>query len=67
MMSSDGWQRLEMIEYLTVEEVLALHKYAIRRYGGSYGVASVDRLESALNTPKQTMFGEELYSTVPTL
>ena len=53
-----------MTEYLTVDEVLALHKYAIRRYGGSYGVASMERLESALNTPKQTMFGDELYPDI---
>jgi len=53
-----------MTEYLTVDEVLVLHEYAIRRYGGSYGVASVERLESALNMPKQTMFGEELYPDI---
>lgn len=53
-----------MTEYLALEEVLALHEYAIRRYGGSYGVASLERLESALNTPKQTMFGEELYPDI---
>jgi len=53
-----------MTKYLTVDEVLVLHEYAIRRYGGSYGVTSVERLESALNAPKQTMFGEELYPNI---
>jgi len=52
-----------MIKYLTLEEVLYLHDYAIHRYGGSYGIANMGQLQSTLNAPKQTMFGEELYRT----
>jgi len=53
-----------MIQYLTIEDVLALHDYAIQRYGGSSGILGMGRLESALDTPKQAMFGEELYPDV---
>jgi death-on-curing protein len=53
-----------MTRRLTVEHVLVLHEYAIQRYGGSRGILDRGRLESALNTPKQTMFGEELYPDV---
>lgn len=53
-----------MTKYLAIDEVLALHDYAIQRYGGSYGVASMEKLESALDTPKQTVFGEELYPNI---
>jgi death-on-curing protein len=53
-----------MIQYLTIEDILALHDYAIQRYGGSPGVLGMGRLESALDAPKQTMFGEELYPDV---
>ncbi|MBC7226688.1 MAG: type II toxin-antitoxin system death-on-curing family toxin [Thermoflexales bacterium] len=50
-----------MIRYLTVEEVIAIHEYAVREFGGSAGVASIARLESAIAAPRQTMFGEDLY------
>ena len=53
-----------MTKYLTLEEVLFLHDYAIQRYGGSYGIANMGQLESARNAPKQTMFGEELYPDI---
>jgi len=53
-----------MMKYLTLEEVLYLHDYAIHRYGGSYGIANMGQLQSALNAPKQTMFGEELYPDI---
>ena len=38
-----------MTKHLTVDEVLILHEYAIQRYGGSHGIASVERLESAFD------------------
>jgi len=49
------------IRYLTAEEVILIHEYAIREFGGGFGLASMARLESALALPQQTMFGEDLY------
>jgi len=49
------------MRYLTVDEVLVLHDYAIERFGGSPGLASLERLEASLAVPMQTMFGQELY------
>jgi death on curing protein len=37
-----------MIDYLTIEEVLAIHEDQINRYGGSFGLRDVGQLESAL-------------------
>lgn len=49
------------MKHLTIEEVIAIHDHAIREFGGSPEIASVARLESAVATPRQTMFGQELY------
>ncbi len=49
------------MNYLTKEDLLDLHTYAITRYGGLLGIQSQDRLQTALNAPRQQMFGAELY------
>jgi death-on-curing protein len=52
------------IHYLTKEELLDLHVYAVSRFGGQMGIASQDRLHNVLNAPRQEMFGAELYGDV---
>ena len=49
------------IRYLSPAEVLLIHDHAIREFGGSFGLISLERLEAAIGAPRQTMFGEELY------
>ncbi len=49
------------MQYLTKEQLLDLHTYAVTRYGGLLGIASQDRLQTVLNAPRQKMFGVELY------
>ncbi len=49
------------MHYLDLDEVLRLHEWAIAEYGGSPELGDLGRLESALATSKQTMFGEDLY------
>ncbi|MCG8346695.1 MAG: type II toxin-antitoxin system death-on-curing family toxin [Chloroflexales bacterium] len=49
------------MNYLTKEDLLDLHTYAVLRYGGLLGIASQDRLQAVLNAPRQEMFGTELY------
>ena len=53
------------MEYLTKDDLLDLHAYIITRYGGRLGIASQDRLTSALDAPRQVMFGAELHPDVP--
>ena len=53
------------MNYLTKDEVLDLHAYIITRYGGRLGIASQDRLISAVDAPRQVMFGAELYPDLP--
>lgn len=49
------------MQYLSKEDILDLHAYAVMRYGGLLGISSQDRLQTALNAPRQEMFGTELY------
>jgi death-on-curing protein len=53
------------MNYLTKDELLDLHTYVVSRYGGRLGIASQDRLISALDAPRQSMFGAELYPDIP--
>lgn len=53
------------MKYLTKDEVLDLHTYAVTRYGGRLGIASQDRLITAIEAPRQHMFGAELYPDLP--
>lgn len=53
-----------MTKYLTLEEVLEMHDVLIEKFGGLSGVRDVNLLLSAIETPKATMFGEDLYPTV---
>jgi death-on-curing protein len=49
------------MRYLTKDELLDLHAYAVTRYGGRLGIASQDRLTSAIDAPRQVLFEVELY------
>lgn len=52
------------IRYLTIEEVVALHDYAVERFGGSFGMLDYGKLEASLAAPMQTFSGLELYPDV---
>src|SRR6266496_5572369 len=56
--------KLDM-RYLTKDDVLDLHAYIVTRYGGRLGIASQDHLTTAIDAPRQVMFGAELYPDVP--
>jgi len=48
-----------MTEYITIIEVLTMHKILIEGYGGSHGIRDMGALESALFRP-QTGYYEDL-------
>jgi death-on-curing protein len=52
------------VRYLSPAEVILIHDHAIREFGGSSGLMSLERLEAVIEAPRQTMFGEELYSDI---
>lgn len=53
------------MQYLTKDDILDLHVYAVTRYGGRMGIASDDRLTTVLDAPRQILFEAELYPDLP--
>jgi len=52
------------MRYLAVEEVLELHARLIKQSGGSDGLRDLGALASAVEQPRMTFGGEDLYPTV---
>lgn len=52
------------MRYLTLLEVLELHRLAIAQSGGLAGLRDMDALESAVAQPQMTFGGEDLYPTL---
>ncbi len=50
-----------MIRYLTLEEVLELHRRALEQSGGLGGVRDLGGLDSALAQPQMAFHGQDLY------
>jgi len=48
-------------DFLTVEDVLAIHADQIERYGGDPGIRDAGLLQSALAVPQATFDGELLH------
>jgi death-on-curing protein len=53
-----------MIRYLTLEEVLELHRLALEQSGGLAGVRDLGGLDSALAQPQMAFAGQELYPSL---
>jgi death-on-curing protein len=50
--------------YLSLDQVLELHRVQIRRFGGASGLRDRSALEAALGRPQVTFGGEDLYPDV---
>jgi death-on-curing protein len=55
---------MSAIEYLSVDQVIALHRRAIELYGGLDGIRSEHQLASAVFQPQASAFGEDAYSSI---
>ncbi len=53
------------MNYLSRDDLLDLHTFALQRFGGRLGIRSQDRVLAALGAPQQVMFGMELYPDLP--
>ena len=49
------------MRYLTLKEVLGLHKTVVERWGGAAEIRDSGLLQSALAQPQMTFGGQELY------
>jgi len=52
------------MRYLTLGEVLELHRRIIQRTGGAVGVRNLAALESTLAQPRMTFDGQDLYPSL---
>jgi death on curing protein len=53
-----------MMRFLTLIEVLELHRRIIEQSGGAFGIRDVGLLESAIAKPRMTFGGEDLYPSL---
>lgn len=51
--------------FLSLEQVLDIHRRVIERYGGTHGLRDQRLLESALAQPRQSAFQSDIYPTIP--
>jgi death on curing protein len=52
------------ILFLTFEEIEEIHADQLVRYGGQEGYRNKQLIESAVESPRQTMFGQPLYEDI---
>lgn len=52
------------INYLSLDEIVAIHFDQIRRYGGSHGIRDLDLLLSSVARPQASFGGLELYPDI---
>ena len=52
--------------YPTLEQVLDLHEGAVKRFGGRFGMNDFTMLHSAIERPKATFGGQDLYPDIYT-
>jgi death-on-curing protein len=50
---------------LSLEQLLEIHILVVQATGGSQGLRDLGRLEAAIATQTQNVFGEELYTSIP--
>ncbi len=52
------------MKLLNLEQLLQIHALVVNTTGGSMGLRDLGRLDSAIATQTQNVFGEELYSSI---
>jgi len=52
------------MRYLTLSELLQLHRRLVEQSGGSAGIHNAGALDSTLAQPRMTFSGEDLYPTI---
>jgi death-on-curing protein len=52
------------MRYLSLADVVELHRLVVEASGGSHGIRDLGALESAIAQPRMTFGGEDLYPTL---
>jgi death-on-curing protein len=54
---------MEEVQFLSIEDVLAIHRKVIERYGGEPTIRDIGLIDSAVMMPRQTFGGEHLHAS----
>lgn len=52
------------INYLSIEQVLAIHDQMVKRFGGSFGIRDLGLIDSAVARPQASFGGQDLYTNI---
>jgi len=52
------------MNYLSLEQILYLHKESIRKFGGTLGTRDMELVKAAIMQPRQSAFGKDAYPTI---
>lgn len=52
------------IEYLEIEQVIAIHDTLIEEFGGSFGIRDLGLVESVVSQPQQAFADQDLYPSL---
>ena len=52
------------MRYLTLPEIIELHRQLVQSFGGSAGIRDAGALESAITQPRMTFDSADLYETI---
>lgn len=55
---------MDIVLFLSLEQILAIHSDQVDRYGGSHGIRDIALLESAVFRPQSSFGGMDLYPSV---
>ena len=55
---------MKNINYITLEEVIAIHDSMVEEYGGSHGIRDLGLIQSAIARPQSSFGREDLYPTI---
>ena len=55
---------MKNINYITLEEVIAIHDSMVEEYGGSHGICDLGLIQSAIARPQSSFGREDLYPTI---
>jgi death-on-curing protein len=58
---------MESARFLTIEQVLAIHRKMIERYGGDPTIRDLGLIDSAVMMPQQSFSGDYLHTTVASM
>jgi death-on-curing protein len=52
------------LKYLSIENILALHRRVIEKYGHEKGLLDIKKLEACVEKPREIFFGSESHPTI---